>query len=102
MRRCRCVLHDYFLNFASLTLSLSLSLSLQVELAIANERAESFRALAAAKDEIINAAQAQTKEWRKHAGEVLATSAKAAAASVSKSSSSSSEKGGSSSSKLKK
>ena len=52
--------------------------------------------------EIINAAQAQTKEWRKHAGEVLATSAKAAAASVSKSSSSSSEKGGSSSSKLKK
>ena len=41
-----------------------------------------------------------TKEWRKHAGEVLATSAKAAAASVSKSSSSSSEKGGSSSSKL--
>ena len=101
MRRCRFVLHDYFLNFASLTLSLSLSIA-QVELAIANERAESFRALAAAKDEIINAAQAQTKEWRKHAGEVLATSAKAAAASVSKSSSSSSEKGGSSSSKLKK
>ena len=33
----------------------------QVELATANERAESFRALAAAKDEIIEAARAQTK-----------------------------------------
>ena len=60
---------------------------LQVELATANERAESFRALAAAKDEIIAAARSQTKEWRKHASEVLATSAKAAAGGSSSSSS---------------
>ena len=53
---------------------------LQVELAIANERADSFRQLAAAKDEIILAARNQTKEWRKHASDVLATGAKTAAA----------------------
>ena len=53
---------------------------LQVELATANERAESFRALAAAKDEIIAAARNQTKEWRKHASEVLAQSGKTALA----------------------
>ena len=53
--------------------------ALQVELATANERAESFRTLAAAKDEIIAACRNQTKEWRKHAGEVLASSAKTAA-----------------------
>lgn len=33
-----------------------------------------------AKDEIIAAARNQTKEWRKHASEVLAQSAKTAAA----------------------
>ena len=54
--------------------------ALQVELATANERAESFRQLAAAKDEIITAARNQTKEWRKHASDVLAASAKTAAA----------------------
>ena len=60
---------------------------LQVELATANERAESFRALAAAKDEIITAARSQAKEWRKHASEVLVQSAKAAAAAAGGSSS---------------
>jgi hypothetical protein len=54
--------------------------SLRVELAVATERAESSRQLAAAKDEIITAARNQTKEWRKLASEVLATSAKTAAA----------------------
>jgi len=45
--------------------------ALRVEVAIANEKAESFKALAAAKDEIIAAARKQTTEWRKYASEVL-------------------------------
>ena len=53
---------------------------LRVEVAIANERADSFRQLAAAKDDIIVAARNQTKEWRKHASDVLAMSAKTAVA----------------------
>lgn len=56
---------------------------LRVELAIANERADSFRQLAAAKDDIIVAARNQTKEWRKHASDVLAMSAKTAVAAAS-------------------
>ena len=55
---------------------------LRVELAIANERADSFRQLAAAKDDIIVAARNQTKEWRKHAGEVLTLSSKTMLASA--------------------
>lgn len=54
--------------------------ALQIELATANERAESFRALAAAKDEIIMSARNQTKEWRKHASEVLIHSNKGTSA----------------------
>ena len=71
--------------------------ALQVEVAVANERAESYRLLVNAKDEIIKAARDQTKEWRKNAAEVLAFAAKAssgggggAAAASGKSSSSSS------------
>ena len=43
----------------------------RVELAVASEKAESFKALAAAKDEIIASARKQTLEWRKYASEVL-------------------------------
>ena len=46
--------------------------ALRVELAIANEKAESFKALALAKDEIIASARKQTTEWRKYASEALA------------------------------
>lgn len=55
--------------------------TLRVDLAVANERAESLKALVAAKDEIIAAARNQTKEWRKHASEVLQATSSAAAGS---------------------
>ena len=74
--------------------------ALQVEVAIANERAESFRQLAAAKDEIIKAARDQTKEWRKNAAEVLAFAAKASAGAGG--SAAGKDKGSSSSSSKKK
>lgn len=44
---------------------------LRVELAVANEKAESYKALAASKDEIISAARKNADAWRKHATEVL-------------------------------
>ena len=74
--------------------------SAQVEVAIANERAESFRQLAAAKDEIIKAARDQTKEWRKNAAEVLAFAAKASAGAAG--AAAGKDKGSSSSSSSKK
>jgi len=46
--------------------------ALRVEVAVANEKAESYKALAAAKDEIIATAKKQTTEWRKYASEALA------------------------------
>ena len=57
--------------------------ALRVELAIATERADSYKALAAAKDDIIAVARGQTKEWRKHASEVLVSGAKTTTAAVS-------------------
>lgn len=44
---------------------------LRVELAVAEERAESYKALADAKDEMLASARKQTSEWRKLASEVL-------------------------------
>ena len=45
---------------------------LRVELAIAKEKAESFKALALAKDEIIKTSKKQTSEWQKYATQALA------------------------------
>lgn len=46
---------------------------LRVELAIAKEKAESFKALALAKDEIIKTSKKQTSEWQKYATQALAS-----------------------------
>ena len=54
--------------------------ALRVELAVAEEKAESYKALALAKDEIIASARKQTSEWRKHVSEVLKASTPAGAA----------------------
>ena len=46
---------------------------MRVELAIAKEKAESFKALALAKDEIIKTSKKQTSEWQKYATQALAS-----------------------------
>ena len=56
--------------------------ALRVELAVANEKAESYKALALAKDDIIASARKQTSEWRKHAGDVLKASTATSAAAL--------------------